>query len=74
MAKRREISGFQQEDGENLYDAWEKYKLLLRGCLGHKLSEMEATLIFTNGLKTQTRILLDAFAGGSMKNKTIAEI
>jgi len=48
--------------------------LILKGCLGHKFSEMEVTLIFTNGLNTQTRMLLYAFAGGSMKNKTTIEI
>jgi hypothetical protein len=48
--------------------------MLLNGWKGHKFSKMKVTLIFTNGLKTQTRMLLDASAGGSMKNKTTAEI
>lgn len=63
MRKRREISSFQQEDGENTYEVWETYKLLLKGCRRHNFSEMEVTLIFTNGLKTQTRMFLDASAG-----------
>jgi len=32
MSKRQEISSFQQEEGENLYDACDRYKLLLKGC------------------------------------------
>jgi len=60
----------QQEDNENLYDAWERYKLLLKRCPRHNFSEQEVTFIFTNDLKTQTRIMLDASTGGSMKNKT----
>jgi len=32
VAKRKEISNFQQEDKENLKDAWERYKLFLKGC------------------------------------------
>jgi hypothetical protein len=35
---------------------------------------MEVTLIFTNSLKTQTRMLLDTSACDSMKNKTTVEI
>lgn len=74
MEKRREISSFQQEDRESLYDACERYKLLLKGCPWHKFSEIEVTLIFTNGLNNQTRMLLDDFVDGSMKNKTAIEI
>jgi len=48
--------------------------LLLKGCPEYKFFAMEVILIFTNGLKAQTRMLLDASAGGSMKNKTAAEI
>jgi len=35
MAKMWEISIFQQKDRENLYDAWERYKLRVKGCQGH---------------------------------------
>jgi len=52
----------------------ERYKLLLNGYLGHKFSKMEITIILTKSLKIQTRMLLDSFAGGSMKNKIVAEI
>ena len=39
-----------------------------------QIFEMEVTLIFTNGLKTQTRMFLDASAGRLMKNKIVIEI
>jgi len=35
---------------------------------------MEVTFIFTNGLKTQTRMILDASAWGAMKNKIAPNI
>jgi len=35
---------------------------------------MEVTFIFTNGLKTQTRMLLDASAWGAMNNKIAPNI
>jgi hypothetical protein len=43
-------------------------------CVGHKFSEMEIALIFTNGMKSTTSMLLDASVGGTMKNKTAVEI
>jgi len=61
MAKRREVSGFQKEDGENLYDAWEWYILLLKECPRHKFCEMEVTFIFINGLKPKLECLYICF-------------
>lgn len=74
LEKRKEIVGFQQEGGINLYDAWERYKLLLKCCPRNKFSKMEITLTFTDGQKTTTCMLLDASTGGTMKNKFAAKI
>jgi len=74
LEKGKEVVGFQQEDEENLYDALESYEFLIKRCLGHKFLEMEITLTFTYGLKPTTRMLLDASAGGAMKNKIAAEV
>jgi len=52
--KRKEISSFQPEDGETLYDAHERYKMLLKRYLEHNFSMMEITLTFTIGLNMQT--------------------
>ena len=60
LEKRKEIVGYQQEDGTNLYDAWERYKLLLKCCPRHKFSKMEITLTFTDGQKPTTCMFLDA--------------
>ena len=37
LARKKEISSFKQQEGEVLYDAWERFKLLLKRCPGHKL-------------------------------------
>jgi len=69
LEKGKEIVDFQQEDEENMYDAWERYKLLLKNCLGNKFSKMEIELTFADGLMPTTCMLLDASARGAMKNK-----
>ena len=74
LARKKEISSFKQQEGEVLYDAWERSKLLLKRCLGHKLSEMDIMQAFTTGLKPDTRMLLDASARGTMKIKIADEL
>jgi len=74
LEKRKEISCYQQEHGEKLYDAWKKYKLLLKHCSGHKFSEIEIAWTFTYGFKPTTCMLVEASVGGTMKNKTTTEI
>jgi len=51
------------------------YRFKGLGCFtGQKLSEMDIMQAFTIGLKPDTRMLLDASAGGSMKIKTVDEV
>jgi len=74
LARKKEISSFKQQEGEVLYDACEGFKLLWKRCPGHKLSEMDIMQAFTTGLKPDTRMLLDASAGGTIKIKTADEV
>jgi len=74
LTQKKEISIFKQQEGEVLYAAWEMFKLLLKRCPGHKSSEMDIMQAFTTGLKLDTRMLLDASAGGTMKIKTTDEV
>jgi hypothetical protein len=74
LARKKEISSFKQHEGEVFYDAWERFKLLLKRCPGHKFSKMDIMQAFTTGLKTDTRMLLDASGGGTMKIKTTDEV
>ncbi|KAK5812877.1 hypothetical protein PVK06_028321 [Gossypium arboreum] len=71
MAKlRNDISSFVQMDLETLYDAWERYKDLLRRCPHHGLPLWLQIQIFHNGLNPSTRQMVDAAAGGTINNKT----
>lgn len=72
--KRMEISIFKQGESESLYDAWERFNLLLKRCPNHELTEKQYLQIFTEGLTYNNRMFLDASAGGSFKNKTDHEV
>jgi hypothetical protein len=69
LERRAEINNFEQGDGESLYDAWERFKLLLKKCPNHGYDDLNQMQMFTQGLRAQTRMLLDASAGGSLKTK-----
>lgn len=68
--KKHQITNFRQGELESLYDTWERFKLLLKSCPTHELSQATQMQIFIEGLKPNTWILLDASDGGSMKVKT----
>jgi len=72
--KNMEIKNFKQGDTESLYDAWERFTLILKGCPNHELSEKQYLQIFTEGLTHNIRMFLDASAGGSLKNKINHEV
>ncbi|GAU49652.1 hypothetical protein TSUD_245590 [Trifolium subterraneum] len=73
LERRNDITNFEQGDSESLYDAWEKFKLCLKKCPKHGLDNHAQMQHFTQGLRAQTRMLLDASAGGSLKNKDESE-
>jgi len=72
--KKHEISNFRQGENESLYDAWERFKLLLKRCPGHEFSNTQYLQIFTEGLSYNNRMFLDASDGGSMRFKTDHEV
>ena len=62
-----------QSDNESLYEAWEKYKDMIRRCPHHGLPEWLQVQIFYNGLNPQTRTVIDAAAGGALMGKSASE-
>ncbi|GAU41074.1 hypothetical protein TSUD_284440 [Trifolium subterraneum] len=73
LERRSEIMNFEQGDSEDLYDAWERFKLCLKKCPDHGIDELQQMQYFNQGLRPQTRLLLDTSAGGSLKNKDEVE-
>ncbi|GKE68240.1 hypothetical protein Tco_1526312, partial [Tanacetum coccineum] len=55
-----EIRNFKQEDGESLFHTWERYNDLLFKCPFHDLNDHQKVNTFYNGLKGQTRRIVDS--------------
>ncbi|KAK4263289.1 hypothetical protein QN277_028724 [Acacia crassicarpa] len=70
---RGEITTFQQKPGESTYDAWDRFKDILRRCPQHGLVEWVQIETFYKGLDTQTRSIVDASSGGSLLMKSYDE-
>ncbi|KAK6115709.1 hypothetical protein DH2020_007978 [Rehmannia glutinosa] len=63
---KSEITQFRQFDSEPLYEAWERFRDLLRRCPQHGFPEDQQLCFFYNGLMGQTRAFVDAAAGGAL--------
>nr|XP_016464394.1 PREDICTED: uncharacterized protein LOC107787351 [Nicotiana tabacum] len=71
---RSEIVAFKQKLGESLYSAWERFKGLLRVCPHHNQTNEVLAYIFIEGLHPETKIVVDAAAGGRVLEKNFDEI
>ena len=60
-------------DFEPLYEAWERFKDLIRRCPQHSYQDWFQIQLFYNGLNGQTRTIVDAAAGGTLLSKTADE-
>nr|GEV69838.1 hypothetical protein [Tanacetum cinerariifolium] len=56
-----------------LYEAWDRFKELLRACPHHGFSELTQIDTFYNGLTEQDQDSLNAASGGNLLNKTTRE-
>ncbi|XP_052627065.1 uncharacterized protein LOC128133603 [Lactuca sativa] len=56
---KKAIANFEQQAGESLYEAWERYKSLLRNCPHHDLNSQQEVSIFYDGVNVTTRQLLE---------------
>jgi len=49
--KKQEISNFKQGESESLYDAWERFNLLLKRCPNHEYTEKKQEISnFNHGI------------------------
>jgi len=67
------MSLFHQFPNESLSEALERFRGLLRRTPTHGFSELIKLNMFIDGLRPQTKQLLDASAGGKIKLKTPKE-
>ncbi|XP_052724117.1 uncharacterized protein LOC128193955 [Vigna angularis] len=70
---KQEISSFQQDVNETLSQAWDRFKGLLRKTPTHGFDEPTVLNMFLGGLRSQTKLMLDASAGGNIRWKTPEE-
>ena len=63
---RIDVNNFCQLYGESFYEAWERYKDLLRKFHNHTLPKWMQVHHFYNRLSILTRTLIDASAGGAI--------
>ncbi|XP_073123845.1 uncharacterized protein [Henckelia pumila] len=70
MKLRTDITMFAQGEQESLYEAWERYKDMLRRCPHHQLPDWLVVQTFYYGLLSANRTMLDAAAGGNLLRKS----
>lgn len=70
---RNHITTFKQTEGESLFDAWERYKDMVRLCPHHRLEQRLIIHTFYNGLLYNTRMTIDVVVGGALMNKPFEE-
>ncbi|KAL0420900.1 UNVERIFIED_CONTAM: hypothetical protein Slati_3112900 [Sesamum latifolium] len=64
-----DITSFVQLDREPLYDAWERFKSMLKKCPHHELPVWRQVQTFYNGVTLDNRATIDAAAGGTIMKK-----
>ena len=57
---KKAIANLEQQPGESLYEACERYKGLIRNCPQNDLNEQQEVSIFDDGVNVMTRQLLDS--------------
>ncbi|GJX37734.1 reverse transcriptase domain-containing protein [Tanacetum coccineum] len=62
---RNNITNFRQEPDESLFEAWERYKLLIDRCPNHNMLPVTQIDTFYNGLTLRHRDTINAAAGGT---------
>nr|XP_016456136.1 PREDICTED: uncharacterized protein LOC107780132 [Nicotiana tabacum] len=71
---RSGIVVFKQREGESFYAAWERFKGLLRDCPHHNQTNEVLAYTFIEGVHPETKIVVDAAAGGQVLEKSFDEI
>ncbi|KAA3458990.1 hypothetical protein EPI10_013525 [Gossypium australe] len=70
---RNEITSFKQLEDETLYEAWERFKDLLRKCPMHVFQHWTQMKMFYNGLNAQTWMVVDPSANGAFLDRSYNE-
>ena len=68
VAKRNKKTKTKERQGadEAFFESWERFKMMLRKCPNHGFEDIAQLSIFLNGLRSNTKMLIDVVAGGTM--------
>lgn len=69
-----EILSFKQQEKENLYQAWEKFKSLFKDCLHHHQTNSVLVHTFIESLEPYMKMLLDSTTDGQVLEKIYDEL
>ena len=72
--RRGEIIVFKQGENESLYNAWERYKRLLKRCLMHGIDPTTQMDIFYHFMNYASNGIIDAAYCGAFKRKSAEEV
>ncbi|KAG5046580.1 hypothetical protein JHK86_015986 [Glycine max] len=73
ISAKSAIATFSQGSDEPLGETWERFEALLRRCPNHNFDDDAHLHIFYIDLKPETKMILDALAGGTMMSKSLEE-
>ena len=69
--RRGEIIVFKQGEDESLYNAWERYKILLKICPMHGIDMTTQMDIFYHSMNYTSKDIIDAACCGAFKKKVL---
>lgn len=65
-----EITSFRKQEDESLFEAWERFKEILRKSPHHGIPICIQMETFHNGLVPQSKLMLDASSEGALLNQS----
>ena len=71
--RRGEIIILKQGEDESLYNAWERYKKLLKRCPMHGIYQITKMDIFYHAMNYTSKWIIDAVCCGAFKRKSAEE-
>ena len=74
VERRGEIIVFKQGEDENLYNAWERYKRLLKRCPMHGIDLTTQMDIFYHAMNYASKSIIDASCCGAFKIRNAEEV
>ena len=69
--RRGEIIIFKQGEDESLYNAWERYKKILKRCPMHGIDQIMHMDIFYDAMNYTSKGIIDAACCGAFKRKSV---